>query len=203
MKKILVAEDCGITLQLLTTQLTNWGYEVISTNTGVEAWERLQKQDAPQLAILDWVMPEMSGVEVCQKVRLLKPAPYSYLILLTANTTNEDITTGFAAGADDYIFKPFDGRVLQARVRAGERILDLEQSLAGKIQELESALQQVNQLQQLLPICMFCKKIRDDNDYWHQIEAYLHNHAGTDFSHGICPDCYANRHNLFNSAQHL
>jgi DNA-binding response OmpR family regulator len=201
--EILIADDSATTRHLLESHLAEWGYHVRSTENGAEAWEQLQQASAPRLAILDWMMPELSGLEVCQRVRAQSNQPYTYIILLTGNTTSEDLAAGFAAGADDYIFKPFDETVLRARINAGERILRLEQSLAHKICELESALAQVKQLKELLPICMFCKKIRDDHDYWQQIEVYLHQHIGTDFSHGICPDCFARRHELLQAAQTL
>ena len=203
MQEILIAEDSSVIRRLLESHLTNWGYKILTTENGAEAWERLQQEVAPRLVILDWMMPEMSGVEVIRHVRAQRNRPYTYIILLTCNTTREELAEGFAAGADDYIFKPFDETVLHARINAGERILNLEQTLAKKITELETALSQVKQLKELLPICMFCKKIRDDQDYWHQIEAYLHQHTGTDFSHGICPDCFSRRHELFQSAQNL
>lgn len=203
MQEILIAEDDAVTRHLLESNLADWGYKVLATENGAEAWEQLQQEASPRLAILDWMMPLMSGVEVCQQVRAQSNYPYTYIILLTGNTTREDLAAGFAAGADDYIFKPFDETVLHARINAGERILNLEQTLASKIVELETALTQVKQLKELLPICMFCKKIRDDNDYWHQIEAYLHQHTGTDFSHGICPDCFSRRHEMFQPAPNL
>ena len=203
MQEILIAEDDAVTRHLLESNLADWGYKVLATENGAEAWEQLQQEASPRLAILDWRMPLMSGVEVCQQVRAQSNYPYTYIILLTGNTTREDLAAGFAAGADDYIFKPFDETVLHARINAGERILNLEQTLASKIVELETALTQVKQLKELLPICMFCKKIRDDNDYWHQIEAYLHQHTGTDFSHGICPDCFSRRHEMFQPAPNL
>ncbi len=198
--EILIAEDSAVTRLLLESHLTHWGYQIRSTENGAEAWGQLQQEDAPRLVILDWMMPEMSGVEVIRQIRAQPHRPYTYIILLTGNTTSEDLAVGFAAGADDYIFKPFDEVVLQARIQAGERILKLEQTLADKIAELETALTQVKLLKELLPICMFCKKIRDDNDYWQQIEVYLHQQTGTDFSHGICPDCFSRRHELFPSA---
>lgn len=190
MQRILVAEDDPIARHLLEANLTDWGYEIISTADGALAWEQLQKQSAPGLAILDWVMPKMSGPEICQKLRAQPTQSYTYVILLTANTSVSDVAKGLAAGADDYIFKPFNNLELRARIKSGERILALQEAYAVKVAELEQALSQVTQLKQLLPICMFCKKIRDDNDYWQQIEVYLHQHTGTDFSHGVCPECY-------------
>jgi phosphoserine phosphatase RsbU/P len=197
--EILIAEDSAVTRHLLESHLTKWGYQVRSTKNGADAWAQLQQEDAPRLVILDWMMPKMTGVEVIRRIRGRRNCSYTYIILLTGNTTTEDLAVGFAVGADDYIFKPFDEVVLRARIEAGERILKLEQTLADKIAELETALTQVKLLKELLPICMFCKKIRDDNDYWQQIEVYLHQQTGADFSHGICPDCFPRRHELFQS----
>ncbi len=187
--RILIAEDDPVSRKVLETTLRKWAYEVVITTNGAEAWQALQATDAPSLAILDWMMPNLDGVEVCRRVRQ-KGGPYTYIIMLTAKSSKEDISTALEAGADDYVNKPFDQRELHARVKVGLRMLELEQSLAHKIGELEQALREVRQLKALLPICMYCKKIRDDQNYWHQIESYLHQHTGTDFSHGICPECY-------------
>lgn len=188
--KILIAEDDPISRRLLEATLVKWGYQVIVTGDGAEAWAVLQQDDAPRLAILDWMMPHLDGVAVCRKLRERENTAYTYLLLLTAKGSKADIAAGLEAGADDYVNKPFDQRELRARIKVGERLVGLEQALAGKITELEKALSQVKELKGLLPICMYCKKIRDDNDYWHGIETYLHQHTGTDFSHGICPTCY-------------
>jgi DNA-binding response OmpR family regulator len=188
--KILIAEDDSVSRRLLEVTLVKWGYQVTVARDGREAWEKLRAADAPKLAILDWMMPGMDGVVVCRKVRELANRSYVYLIMLTAKGSKEDIATGLEAGADDYVNKPFDQRELHSRIKVGERVLALEQNLASKVSELEAALAQVKQLKGLLPICMYCKKIRDDQDYWHKIETYIHVHTGTDFSHGICPECY-------------
>jgi phosphoserine phosphatase RsbU/P len=188
--QILIAEDDHLSRRLLETRLAQWGYEVTVAEDGEQAWHALQQDGSPKLAVLDWMMPGLDGVEVCRRVRARHGAPYTYVIMLTARDTKEDIAEGLQAGADDYILKPFDHEELRARLKVGERIIALEQALSGKVAELQAALADVRQLKELLPICMFCKKIRDDQDYWHQIEHYLHAHAGTDFSHGICPECY-------------
>ncbi len=187
--RILIAEDDPVSCKVLETTLRKWGYEVVITTDGAEAWQALQAEAAPSLAILDWMMPELDGVEVCRRVRQ-KSGPYTYIIMLTAKGSKEDISTALETGADDYVNKPFDQRELRARVKVGLRVLELERSLARKISELQQALREVRQLKELLPICMYCKKIRDDQNYWHQIESYLHQHTKTDFSHGICPECY-------------
>jgi response regulator RpfG family c-di-GMP phosphodiesterase len=113
-----------------------------------------------------------------------------YLILLTARARKEDVVTGLESGADDYVTKPFDRSELLSRVRTGERIVGLQANLAQRVRELEEALAQVNRLQGLLPICSYCKKVRDDGNYWHEVERYIADHADVHFSHGICPNCW-------------
>ena len=127
--KILIAEDDAISRRLLDTILRKWGYEVVVAFNGKQAWEELQKEDAPRLAILDWMMPEMDGVEVCGKVRDRTGSPYIYILLLSAKSQREDMVKGMESGADDYITKPFDANELKVRLRAGRRILDLQTQL--------------------------------------------------------------------------
>ena len=127
--KILIAEDDAISRRLLDTILRKWGYDVVVAQDGVKAWEELQKDDAPRLAILDWMMPEMDGVEVCGKVRERIDFPYVYILLLSAKSQREDLVKGMESGADDYITKPFDANELKVRLRAGRRILDLQTQL--------------------------------------------------------------------------
>jgi len=127
--KILIAEDDAISRRLLDTILRKWGYDVVIAYNGGQAWEELQKEDAPRLAILDWMMPEMDGVEVCSKVRERTDAPYVYILLLSAKSQREDLVKGMESGADDYITKPFDANELKVRLRAGRRILDLQTQL--------------------------------------------------------------------------
>jgi two-component system cell cycle response regulator len=127
--KILIAEDDAISRRLLDTILRKWGYEVVIAYNGGQAWAELQKEDAPRLAILDWMMPEMDGVEVCGKVRERTDAPYVYILLLSAKSQREDLVKGMESGADDYITKPFDANELKVRLRAGRRILDLQTQL--------------------------------------------------------------------------
>src|SRR5262249_43771747 len=136
-----------------------------------------------------WMMPEMDGVEVCGRIRGEAPADPPYLLLLTAKGSKEEIITGLEAGADDYLTKPFDRDELHARLRVGIRILDMQRTLAGRVHELEKALAKVRQLQGLIPICAYCKKIRDDQNYWQQVEAYVSSHCEVRFTHGICPAC--------------
>jgi DNA-binding response OmpR family regulator len=189
--KVLIAEDDRISRRLLEITLKRMNHEVLAAENGARAWEILQAENAPQLAVLDWMMPMMDGVDVCRLVRQQQKPKYVYLILLTAKGRKEDIVAGLEAGADDYVIKPFDLQELRSRIAVGERILRLESDLAGKINELAHALQHVKQLQGLLPICMFCKKIRDDGDAWHRLESYIEQHTEANFTHSVCTDCRA------------
>ena len=191
--KILIAEDDMISRSLLETTLVRWGYEVVVTCDGTAAWEVLQSADAPPLAILDWMMPGMDGIEVCRRVRRAATRTPPYLILLTAKGRREDIVMGLRSGADDYVTKPFNREELRARVQVGVRMVDLQHSLADRVNALEEALARVKQLHGLLPICSYCKKIRDDRNYWQQVESYISEHSEAQFSHSICPDCYEGR----------
>lgn len=188
--KVLIAEDDSATRKMLESILRNWGYEVVVACDGNEAWQVLQGDNVPNLVILDWIMPGMDGIELCRKIRETKSFHSLYIILLTVKGQKKDIVEGLRAGADDYITKPFDRDELSARVQAGVRILELQATLAERVKELEDALSNIKQLQVLLPICCYCKKIRDDHNYWKQVEEYIAQHLEVRFSHGICPECY-------------
>jgi sigma-B regulation protein RsbU (phosphoserine phosphatase) len=155
-----------------------------------EAWRAMREPDAPALAILDVMMPEVYGLEICRRVRKLSGATPPYIILLTAKHGAREIVNGIEAGADDYLTKPYDRDELRARVQVGVRIVELQTRLARRVRELEGALEHVKQLQGILPICSYCKKIRGDQDYWQTVESYVADHSEAEFSHGICPNCY-------------
>ena len=127
--KILVAEDDLVTRRMLQAYLEKWGYEVVTVSDGQQAWQLLRQDNGPRLAILDWMMPELDGTSVCREVRRSNLQPYIYLILLTAKGYQEDVITGLEAGADEYLTKPFDPYELRARLRAGARIVELQDSL--------------------------------------------------------------------------
>lgn len=134
--RILIAEDDLISRRILQAHLVRWGYEVVSALDGLEALNLLQQPDAPKLAILDWMMPTMDGVEVIRKLRADPELSYVYVLLLTAKGQREDLVTGLDAGADDYVTKPFDAHELEARIRTGRRILDLQDQLIAARESL-------------------------------------------------------------------
>jgi phosphoserine phosphatase RsbU/P len=187
--KILIAEDEPLSRRLLQHVLTEHGHEVIVTSDGIQAWEVLQADDAPHLAIVDWMMPGLTGLQLCNLVHQAPDADLKYLILLTAKGDKADIVRGLAAGANDYVTKPFDKDELRARVEVGVRMIQLQIRLADRISELQEALAHVNQLKGIIPICAQCKKIRDDQNYWQRVEKYIAKNVDAKFTHGLCPDC--------------
>lgn len=131
--RILIAEDDGVTRQVLAKLLRRWGYDVVIACDGTQAWELLQRPDAPELVILDWLMPGIDGVDLCAKLRTVARDICPYIVLLTGMSHKKDLLKGFDAGADDYVVKPFDPEELRVRIRAGERIVGLQiESLAAR-----------------------------------------------------------------------
>ena len=187
--KVLIAEDDPISRKLLEAHLSRAGYGVVSTANGADAWDALCAEGAPKLAILDWMMPAMDGIEICRRARIENELSYVYLILLTAKTRDQDKIEGFRAGADDYLTKPFAPHDLRARVAVGKRIIELQCALQSKIEQLRVARGDLEELQGLLPICMHCKKIRDDRSTWHQLEVYIERHSRASFTHSLCEPC--------------
>jgi two-component system, cell cycle response regulator len=134
--RVLIADDSATSRAMLRKALERWGYEVVMAENGAEAWDILARPDAPPMAILDWVMPCLTGPEVCRKVRETRREPYTYILLLTSKNTKDEIVEGLDSGADDYIVKPFDQQELLVRLRAGKRIIDLQLSLMEAREEL-------------------------------------------------------------------
>ena len=187
--KILIAEDEPVSRRLLQHLLTEHGHDVIVTVDGLQAWEVLQGDDAPHLAVIDWMMPGITGLQLCNLVHAAPDAELRYLILLTAKAEKADIVRGLAAGANDYVTKPFNKDELRARVDVGVRVIQLQIRLAERIHELQEALAHVNQLKGIIPICAQCKRIRDDQNYWQRVEKYIARNIDARFTHGLCPDC--------------
>jgi DNA-binding response OmpR family regulator len=188
--RVLLADDDAALRHGLGVQLQRWGYEPIVCVDGTEARTILQGEDPPPLAILDWSMPGADGVTLCREIRATPGLAATYVVLLTARDTRDEMVAGLDGGADEYIIKPFDWAVLRARVNTGARIATLQQNLAQRVRELQSALDMVNKLSGLLPICSYCKRIRKEENRWQQLETYLSEHSEAEFSHGVCPDCY-------------
>jgi phosphoserine phosphatase RsbU/P len=187
---VLIADDLDVNRKLLRSLLTADGYEVVEASNGFDAFNILQAATGPVVGLIDWEMPQMEGIEVCQKTRALRGTPPRYLILLTVRDSKQDIVAGLQGGANDYITKPFDKTELLARVNIGRQMVLLQRTLTERVAELKEALLSVKQLGGLLPICSYCKKIRDDQNYWQQVEAYVGKHSEAKFSHSICPQCY-------------
>jgi DNA-binding response OmpR family regulator len=188
--KVLIADDDAVLRHSLKSHLERWSYDVVECRDGREAWHVLHGPSAPPLAILDWQMPGLDGVALCSGLRTTPALSGMYVILLTSNQERKDVIAGLESGADDYITKPFDWAELRARLLIGNRIVNLQQALAARVDELQVALANVRQLSGLLPICAYCKRVRDDADYWQQIEQYLAKRSEAQFTHGICPDCF-------------
>lgn len=187
--RVLIADDDRVTSRRLEALMRSWGYDVATAIDGPSALTVLSAVDAPRMAIIDWMMPELDGLEVCRQLRSGPNGESVYVILLTSRAGRGDLLHGLEAGADEYLAKPFDTDELRARLKAGARIVDLQAKLAGNIAELTNALSKVRQLTGLLPICSYCKSIRDDSNYWHAVDEYVTEHADVRFSHGICPKC--------------
>ena len=174
--KILIAEDEATNREMLSVTLDRLNHDVTVANDGKQAWEILQQRKDIEVVISDWVMPEMDGLELCARARALRRRHYTYVILLTVKAGKENHLKGMHAGADDFISKPLDQDLLESRLIVAGRILELRY--------------QVFQLERLLPICSYCKNIRDDEDNWLPVEQYIASRTGADFSLGICPTCY-------------
>lgn len=148
--KILVAEDDAISREVICSRLDKWGYDVIATTNGIDAMNELRKKDAPNLAILDWMMPGMDGIEICRRTR--EAERLLYIILLTARGSKENVVEGLTAGADDYLIKPFDKHELHARLLVGERVMRLHTELVERVKELEGATAVIKDLRRKLVI---------------------------------------------------
>jgi CheY-like chemotaxis protein len=174
--KILAVEDDPLALMVLEASLRQLGHEVTLAADGAEAWERWRRGGGERVVVSDWLMPGLTGLELCGRLRAAGP-DYTYFILLTQQSaTDENQEVALAAGVDDFLSKPVNPRELRQRLRVAERILGYTR--------------QVRTLESFLPICSYCKNVRDDKNYWQAIETYMHRSAGTNFSHGVCPDCY-------------
>jgi phosphoserine phosphatase RsbU/P len=191
LRNVLVADDDPVSRILLEATLRDLGYDVTGVRDGTEALAELGQVDGPQVAILDWEMPGLSGPEVCREVRARRPDAPVYLLLVTVRGGSSNIVAGLRSGANDYLTKPFDRDEFAARLAVATSFLSMQLSLARRVEELEHALAHIKTLRGLLPICAWCKKIRDDGNYWRAVEDYVSHHTDVRFTHGICPSCEA------------
>jgi sigma-B regulation protein RsbU (phosphoserine phosphatase) len=189
--RILVVDDDAPSRAILARQLEKLGHAVVTAADGEAAWKSFQ--DAPDLecVVTDWTMPGMSGPELCRRIRGGGVRPWSYVLLLTSKEATADLVEGLLAGADEFMTKPHDMEVLRARLHVAQRVLGLEQRLRERVHDLEAALAEVKTLRGLLPICMYCKKIREGADAWQAVEQYVSRHSDAQFSHGVCPGCWS------------
>jgi DNA-binding response OmpR family regulator len=186
---VLLADDDAVSRRVVQIALERWGHAVVVAADGAAAWRHLEAREGPVLAILDWMMPGLDGLEICRRIRASRTLQGSYVLLLTARAGCEDVVLGLDSGADDFLSKPFDRRELQARLAVGDRVLSLQGALATRVTELEAALARVRSLEGLLPICAHCKRIRHESGQWEPLEELVRASAGAEFTHGICPDC--------------
>src|SRR5512134_160942 len=187
---VLVADDEPVSRTVVGAMLRKAGYAVQYAPDGEQAWQQLSAATPPALALLDWEMPGLQGPEVVQRIRASQRQSPTYVILLTSRDSSADIVEGLRAGADDYVTKPANEDELVARVNVGARVVQLQQALADRVRSLEEALANVKALQTLLPMCAYCKSIRNDQNYWEKVETYFTQHSGVSFTHSYCPTCY-------------
>jgi DNA-binding response OmpR family regulator len=194
--KILVTDDTPEILIMMTTLLGRAGYEVMEASTGTDCLVAV-RTNHPDLVLLDVMLPDISGIEVCRQIKNDKNLEDIFVILASGiQISSEDQAEGLDIGADAYIVRPIPNKEFLARIQAGERIKRAEDALREKekqqqtlISQLEDALAEIKTLKGCIPICASCKKIRDDEGYWNQLEAYISEHTDAIFTHGLCPTC--------------
>ena len=172
---VLVVDDDAMSRTLLRATMVKLGHEVTVAQSGAEAWRIFSATPSP-LVLTDWMMDDGDGLELCRRIRGRPSAPYTYVILLTANDAAGHYLEGIEAGADDFLGKPVDRDLLAARIHVAQRILGLRDH--------------VEHLERLLPICMYCKKIRNPDERWMKVEEFITTRTSEQLTHGICPTCY-------------
>jgi sigma-B regulation protein RsbU (phosphoserine phosphatase) len=175
--RILMAEDDPISARILQATLSKFGYEPVLARDGAEAWDKFDREPF-RVIVSDWMMPGLDGLALCEKVRAREQTLYTYFILLTANRTKaENYELASAAGVDDFLSKPLDREAIRIRLAVAERILKYTA--------------EIRQLRQMIPICVYCRKVRDEQECWDPVETYIQKHTGSRFTHAACPTCYA------------
>ncbi|MDR3578954.1 MAG: response regulator [Oryzomonas sp.] len=194
--KILIVDDEPVNIRLLEGALKR-DYEICSSQNGFEAIRDIKNQ-RPDLVLLDIMMPDMNGFDVCRVIRSDDAFSVIPVIFITAMDTLEGEVEGLEAGGIDYLSKPVNLDLLKLRVhnhlelkRRSDLIREQRDLLDSQKKELESALARIKRLEGVIPICMHCKSIRSDDESWHRLEEYISEHTDAFFSHGICPKCVA------------
>ncbi len=187
--RVLIADDERSVRMTLTFGLERAGFDVVAVKDGDEAREVMIGEAPPQILLLDWNMPGMTGPELCRWIRTQPVLASCYILLVTAHDSTEALVEGIEAGADDFIRKPFRIAEVVARVRAGKRLAAMQSALNARLVELEAALAEVRNLRGLIPICAHCHSIRSASEDWQRLEAYIEQHSEATFSHSICDAC--------------
>jgi DNA-binding response OmpR family regulator len=172
---ILVVEDDAAQRRVLEATVARLGHQVTVAENGDDAWRRLSVATFP-VVLTDWLMEGGDGLDLCRRIRAAALRPYTYVIVLTGKGARADYLQAMDAGVDDFLAKPFDRDMLAARIHVAQRILGLRDH--------------VEQLERLLPICMYCKKIRNSDEGWVRVEEFIRTRTSESFTHGICPGCY-------------
>ena len=195
--RILVTDDSLVARTACSNELQEAGYEVIFAQNGLEAVDTMSKE-AVDLVLMDVVMPEMNGVEATRKIKAMESAKDIPIIMVTSMGDMDTLQSAFEAGAVDYVTKPIEPIELMARIRSALRLKaemearkKREEELTRKNQALEQALSEIKTLRGFIPICAWCKKIRNIEGYWEQMEHYIEQHSQATFSHSICKECAA------------
>jgi phosphoserine phosphatase RsbU/P len=175
--KVLIAEDDPVTRKVLSLILPKLGRETVVAEDGAQAWEIIEKDEAIRMVVSDWLMPNLDGLSLCKKIRArLSPASYTYFILVTSKGSKANYREAMQAGVDDFLTKPLDTDELVMRFWVADRIL----SYTSRIEQLEG----------ILPVCSYCKRIQDERQQWSTLEKYVTKSGQASISHGICPECY-------------
>ena len=185
--RVLCVDDDPATQVILSGIIEDAGWKPASAMNAAEARDALAVNPDIQVVLLDWMLPDGSGVDLCRELKAISGA-LLYVILVTVRGAPEDVETGLDAGADDYLVKPVSPVEVRARVRSGFRAADAQRQLSERMAQLESALKRVSNLESLLPLCMYCRRI-NSSETWQSVEDYLWDHVDVKLSHGCCPDC--------------
>ena len=189
--KILIVDDDQTTRYMLQTILQDAGYICKSVENGTKGIEAATIVDAPKIIIMDWMMPDIDGIEAIKliKKKQARKQEYSYIIMLTSRSDVRDLVYALDNGADDFVNKPFNSQELLARIKVGFKFFELKKKITDNIKELQEHHSEIYKLQDLLPVCCKCHKIKNPDGYWEKFEKYLQLH-GITFSHGLCNECY-------------